>query len=492
MTPTIEPSSPATEDNNNKVCVDSKNLDETESVTVISIDVPVKPPRESEGIKKTKKTATREVYHDAIIAMKPDTEDTEDKHRRQSLYASHNGKRKKSVDVECDLNFGGIDYDSDEETNKPKKHSTSSIKHRDDSGKKTDTLDSETSSRKDSSSSRQSSFTRRTSIAIGNLRRKSIEVVKHTFSHYKGIVMAMSSAIFFTLTAVIVQYLKDIHPGEMACFRFLGILLFTIPMIITAEVHPLGPREKRHFLLLRGVAGATSLYLRYSALHYLPIANATVIVLSMPVFVCIFARIFLKEPCGIFHCVSIGVTLVGIGFTAKIGALVGLTDSEGIDKAREITGLVYSMGATLIGASVYIFVRKVKECHNSVILFNFALVAICETAILTGIDDGFVLPTGYAPWLLMSLAVLSFYAQLLLTKALQVEEASMVSVTRSSAEVVCAFIFQIVIFHKLPDLYACIGALLVTTSVLLTSARKWVMTLPGDHLGRKLLGFTLK
>lgn len=212
----------------------------------------------------------------------------------------------------------------------------------------------------------------------------------------------------------------------------------------------------------------------------------------MPVFVCIFARIFLKEPCGIFHCVSIGVTLVGIGFTAKIGALVGLTDSEGMDKAKEIMGLIYSMGATLIGASVYIFVRKVKECHNSVILFNFALVAICETAILTGIDDGFSMPSGYAPWLLMALAVLSFYAQLLLTKALQIEEASLVSVTRSSAEVVCAFIFQIVIFHTMPDVYACIGALLVTSSVLLTSARKWVVTLPSDHMARKLLGFTLK
>jgi drug/metabolite transporter (DMT)-like permease len=227
--------------------------------------------------------------------------------------------------------------------------------------------------------------------------------VKLTFNAFKGMVLAMSSALFFTLTAVIVKHLKDIHPGQMACFRFLGILLFTVPMIITAEVYPFGPRNKRHFLLLRGIAGATSLYLRYSALHYLSIANATVIILSMPVFVCIFARIFLKEPCGIFHCVAIGITLIGIGFTSKVGALVGLTSAEGVDKMKEIMGLLYSMGATVIGASVYIFVRKVKDCHNSVILFNFALVAIFETSILTGIDDGFEVPEGsWAPWLLMA------------------------------------------------------------------------------------------
>lgn len=337
------------------------------------------------------------------------------------------------------------------------------------------------------------SFVKRASISLNKARRKSIEQVKYTFNHYKGIVLALASSVFFTLTAVIVKHLKHIHAGEMACFRFAGILLFTIPMLITANVAPFGPREKRHFLLLRGVAGATSLYLRYSALHYLPIANATVIVLSMPVFVCIFARIFLKEACGIFHCVAIGITFIGIGFTTKISSLVGITESEGFDRSGEITGLLYSMGATLVGASIYIFVRKVKEVHNSVILFNFALVAIVETSILTGLDDGFTLPTeGYTPWLLMALCILSFYAQLLLTKALQIEEASLVSVTRSSAEVVCAFAFQILIFHQLPDIYACIGALLVLTSVLLISARKWVVTLPPHHMGRKMLGFTLR
>ena len=148
----------------------------------------------------------------------------------------------------------------------------------------------------------------------------------------------------------------------------------------------------------------------------------------------------------------------------------------------------------MVGASIYIFVRKVKEVHNSVILFNFSLVAVVETAILTGLDDGFTLPTeGYTPWLIMVLCVFSFYAQLLLTRALQMEEASLVSVTRSSAEVVCAFAFQILIFHQLPDMYACIGALLVVSSVLLISAQEMGRhSAPRTHMGRKLLGFTLR
>lgn len=312
-------------------------------------------------------------------------------------------------------------------------------------------------------------------------------------SVYKGIILSVLSSIFFTITATIVKYLKDVHPGQMAVFRFTGIFLFAFPMVMAAKESPFGPKNKRHFLVLRGLAGATSLYLRYSALQFLPLANATVIVLSMPVFVCIFARVFLKEPCGIFHVVAIGVTLVGIAVTSKIDVLVGLNHQEGVDKKSEFIGLGLSMAATLVGSLTYIFVRKVKEIHYSVILMNFSIVAILETSIITAALDGFKLPDcGIAPWLLVMLAILSFYAQLALTKALQVEDASIVSMVRSSSEVVCAFILQIVIFRQIPEWTAWVGAALVSSSVLLSSARKWVNGLDEAHWGRRYLGFTLR
>lgn len=324
--------------------------------------------------------------------------------------------------------------------------------------------------------------------------QSSINPSPSIFKSFYGIGCSALSSIFFVLTAAIVKHCDDVDPGQLACFRFLGILLFTIPMVITAGVNPFGPKDKRWLLILRGFAGATSLYMRYSALRFLPIANATVIVLSMPVFVSIFARIFLKEACGFFHVVTIGVTLIGIAFTSKLDVILGLNKGVDTDSSKELYGLLYSMGATLVGSSVYIFVRKVKECHNSVIMFNFSLVAILETSILTSISGGFKIPsdTSMAPWFLMILAVLSFYAQLLLTKALQLEEASLVSVTRASSEVVCAFLFQIFIFGHLPDVYAVIGSILVTSSVILTAARKWVSTLPKDHPAMNYLDFTLK
>lgn len=103
----------------------------------------------------------------------------------------------------------------------------------------------------------------------------------------------------FTVIALVTNvysfsYIQDVHPGQLAVSRFVGIFLLTIPMIVYYDLNPFGPPALRHLLILRGVAGATSLLLRFFAFHYLPIADASVIIFSIPVFVSIFAWLFLK------------------------------------------------------------------------------------------------------------------------------------------------------------------------------------------------------
>ncbi|XP_074597855.1 serine/threonine-protein kinase polo [Brevipalpus obovatus] len=339
---------------------------------------------------------------------------------------------------------------------------------------------------------------RRASVAFSNLRKGSVLVVLSFWTSFRGVFLSLLSALLFSITTVIVKFLTGVDPSLMALFRFVGITLFSFAAFDDITMDDVfAPPDCRRWVLLRGIVGATSNYLRYVTLHLLPLANATVITLSMPVFVCIFARIFLKEAFGIFHIVSLAVTLIGIGFTAKLDVIFGTAlpgeDVSGIDRTTQLYGLACGMATTIIGSSSYILVRKVKHLHHSTILFNFAWVASIEMSMITFFMDGYELPEcGIAPWLLMILAVLSFYAQMCLTRALQVEEAGIVSVTRSSGELFLAFIFQIFIFQKIPDLCTVLGAILITTAVLLTSLRKYIVTLPGDHFMRRWFAFTLK
>jgi hypothetical protein len=49
---------------------------------------------------------------------------------------------------------------------------------------------------------------------------------KDRFRVMKGLALAFISALFFSTTTVIVKYVNDVHPGEMAFFRFLGSKVF--------------------------------------------------------------------------------------------------------------------------------------------------------------------------------------------------------------------------------------------------------------------------
>lgn len=222
------------------------------------------------------------------------------------------------------------------------------------------------------------------------------------------------------------------------------------PVVVESKEQWFGPKcwWFRLWMLLRGVCGATSLFFRYSAVSYISLADTTIIVLSLPVFVFIFARIFLKEPFGRFHVIALVLSLVGICFASKIEILFGSEEeyfepgspnSDELENNRlnQIIGTSFAIGAMVIGSLVYVFVRKMRKTHHSVILFNFALIAIFEMVIVNFFTIGLRFPptNGSTPWLIMALGMLSFYGQLLLTKAVQLEEAGVVSVVRVSSEV---------------------------------------------------------
>ena len=122
--------------------------------------------------------------------------------------------------------------------------------------------------------------------------RCSIGESKRIMPH-SGIIMAIGSSFFFSLSSLIVKLVPDIHPVALAAYRFAGILLPSIPIVIYNEQDPF-PKGKRLLLLLRGFLGTTSLMSQFYALRHMPLADASVIIFSVPVFVAIFARIFLK------------------------------------------------------------------------------------------------------------------------------------------------------------------------------------------------------
>lgn len=181
---------------------------------------------------------------------------------------------------------------------------------------------------------------------------------------YFGVLLATLSSLFFSLCSVIVKGLTDINPIELAMFRFIGLLpAIPIAMYKQEEVFPSG---KRILLLLRSFVGATSLICSFYAFRQMELGDASTILFSTPVFVGIFAKVFLKEPCGYFHVGTIALTLLGIIFITTPKAIFGESEvvlPEQLPGLSSNSSMKYMFGpitafcGTLFAANAYVLLR---------------------------------------------------------------------------------------------------------------------------------------
>lgn len=308
---------------------------------------------------------------------------------------------------------------------------------------------------------------------------------------YLGLLLATLSSLFFSLSSVIVKSLVNIDPMELATFRFVGVLFPAIPIVIwTGE--PVFPKGRRLMLMLRSFVGTTGLMLSFYAFRHMPLADASVVVFSVPVFVAIFARLFLKEPCGIFNVISIILTLIGVVFITRppflFGKVIITEESMSTSNESSLWGAVAAFTSTLFGANAYVLLRALKGLHFSVIMTNFGAFAIVQTMFISWIIGTLCLPScGTDRFLVVCLAVFSFLGQILLTMSLQLEQAGPVAIARS-ADIVFAFFWQVMFFNEIPNRYSVGGAFLVLCSVLLVGLRKWAVALPDDSNLKNRLG----
>lgn len=312
----------------------------------------------------------------------------------------------------------------------------------------------------------------------GNVQRQ------HSRCRIPGVVYAIMSAFFLSLCSVLVKVLGEFEPAELAMIRFIGILLPSLVISIHAG-HNFFPAGRRRLLLLRACLGTTALICKFYAVRQMPLADASVILLSAPVFVAVFARIFLGESCGWLHVITIFLTLGGVVLITRPPALFG---GAPIPKAV-IAGSILAFTSTLFSANVYVAMRMLRGVAPTVIMANFSAVAAPVGLVVCSVVGQFRTPqTVRDGMLLFVLAVSSFLGQLCLTRAVQTEEAGLVAIVRTITEVLLAMGWQMALFSNIPGLLSLGGMSMVTTSVILVGLKKWVAAKPEGSPLKSSLG----
>ncbi|PEN15048.1 EamA family transporter [Longibacter salinarum] len=277
-------------------------------------------------------------------------------------------------------------------------------------------------------------------------------------SPLSGIAFLVGAAFFWSLMSVCVKLAGERLPSQQIVWaRATVTLVYSYIMIRMAGLDTLFGHNKK-LLLLRGLFGFAALTCFFFALTKLPLADATVIHYTNPVFVAIIAAVVLKESLTRWEILGAGASLLGVVFISKPSFVFGTS-------APALNPLY--VGVALLGAicaaTAYVLVRKLRESeHPLVIVFYFPLVASLgstPTAAFTELQW----PSTWE-WILLIVGVAGCaqIAQVFITKGLHAVKAGR-AMTVTYLQIVFAAVWGLLFFGETIDLWSVAGGLLVVS-----------------------------
>jgi drug/metabolite transporter (DMT)-like permease len=282
-----------------------------------------------------------------------------------------------------------------------------------------------------------------------------------------GMRYMIAGAFFFSLMSLLVKLAGQRIPSQqIVLVRGVLNVGFTWAMLRGAGVGMWGVRPV--VLTLRGLLGFASLSCLYFSLVRLPLADATVLQYTNPVWTALLAVWVLGERMRRWEAALVLASLFGVVLIARPDFLFGASVA-GLDPLAVAVSLIGAM----FSAGAYVTVRKLGRTeHPLVIVFYFSLVTVPIS--LLGLTLGAVWPTP-AEWLLLiGVGVTAQAGQVYLTRGLQLEPAGRAT-AMGYLQVVLAAVWGAAFFAELPDRWTVAGGSVILASVLVLA---WTRTHP--------------
>jgi drug/metabolite transporter (DMT)-like permease len=272
------------------------------------------------------------------------------------------------------------------------------------------------------------------------------------------------AALAFSVMSLLVKVAGRRLPSQQVVMvRAVITLALSAWAVRRAGVSPWGSPRKRGLLLLRGAVGFLALSCFYHSIVHLPLADATVIQYTNPVFAGLIAVPVLGERLRRREVTSVLVSMAGVALVMRPSFLFG--HGAGLDPRTVAIGLLGAMCSAL----AYVTVRKLGTTeHAAVIVFYFSLVSVF--AALPTALPGALWPTPVEWLVLLGIGVTTQLGQIAITHGLRLERAGRATAT-AYLQIVFAALWGILFFAELPDWGTFLGAALIIGSTLALANR---------------------
>jgi drug/metabolite transporter (DMT)-like permease len=273
-----------------------------------------------------------------------------------------------------------------------------------------------------------------------------------------GVRFMFLSALGFSLMTASVKAVHEygIPVFEIVAARALVSFVISYADVKRKRISVWG--NNRPLLLLRGAVGTFSLICVYYSVTSLPLAEATILQYTHPIFTALLAVFFLKERIQPATLICIVLCILGL-YCILLPELDGSTEVN-LPAFSVIVALIGAFGSSI----AYVIVRKLSQTEDSsVIILYFPMIATPISFLL--VLNDFIWPVLHLTFMLIMIGVFTQIGQYGLTKAMKTQEAGKASAF-SYVQIVFSIVIGLVYFEEIPAVSTYIGGALIVVGAL--------------------------
>ncbi|PQJ73116.1 EamA family transporter [Polaribacter butkevichii] len=259
------------------------------------------------------------------------------------------------------------------------------------------------------------------------------------------------STLAFACMNTTVKYLKSVPTFEIVFFRSLGSLFFTLSFLLKNKIPMIGKNNK--LLILRALAGTSSMTFFFMSVKYLSIGTAVSIRYIAPIFSAIFAVFLLKEK------------IKPIQWSFFVISLIGVFILKGFDHHLNTTGLILVLLASVLSGLVFVIINKIGKTEHPIVIVNYFMMFGTVLGGVLSINN-WVTPKGIEWLFLVFLGVFGYVGQVFMTKAFQTASTNIVAPVKYF-EVIYTATFGVFLFGEVYTLYSFLGIALIIGGLIL-------------------------
>ncbi|KAI1204377.1 uncharacterized protein F4807DRAFT_465732 [Annulohypoxylon truncatum] len=335
-------------------------------------------------------------------------------------------------------------------------------------------------------------------------RRTVCQELRAFYERNIGLFFVFLAQVFASLMAMATRLLETGFEKKFHALQIIFVRMFATAALGSLYMwyknvpdFPLGRREIRGLLVLRGLAGFTGLFCLYYSLSYLDIADSTVITFLVPTTTAIVCFIVLREPYTVKEAIAGFIAFAGVLFIARpaflfpqhdedkpqddssklfiVGQPKGMVPEMPATPAQRSFAVILAVIGTFGAASAYSIIRLIgKRAHSLISVNYFAILAtvVSFLVIMVVPDLHFEIPENAVQWsLLISIGIAGFLLQFLLTEGLQREKAGRAT-NLIYTQMVFALIIERVVWGTTPPIESLFGSALIIGSAIWVSLQK--------------------